>query len=310
MKAAALLLVALVLPFAVTGYHVFQLTQLVVYAIAILGLDLLTGYTGQISLGNGAFYALGPYAAAIRMGDAHVPYWRTRPLAGAVCFAAGYLFGRPAARLEGLYLALATFALAVVTPQLLKHDRLAAWTGGSQGVVLDKPVSPLAVFTDDQWLYVFCVLVAAPLFVAGHRLVHSTTGRALTALRDQPIAAAAMGIDVAHHKAVSFGISALYTGVAGALAATLTGFVSPDSFPLALSIQLLVGGVVGGIASIAGSVVGAGFLELVPALARQLSDRAPGVIDGVLLIVCMKLAPGGAAGLVRSMLRRWRSSSS
>ncbi len=179
-----------------TGYVVFQLTQLVVYAIAILGLNLLVGFSGQISLGHGAFYALGAYTAATALG-AHVPYWLAPPLAGAVGFGAGYLFGRPAARLDSLYLALATFALAVVTPQLLRHDRLAPWTGGSQGVVLDRPTSPLAFLDDDQWLLAFSLIVAVVLFVLAWNLVRGRTGRALIAVRDQPIAAAAMGIDVA-----------------------------------------------------------------------------------------------------------------
>ena len=297
-------LVVIGAPFAVSDYHVFQLTQLVVYAIAILGLNLLTGFSGQISLGNGAFYAIGSYAATTLIGHG-VPYWLVPPLAGAVSFVAGYLFGRPAARLAGggLGLALATFALAVVTPQLLKLDSLAAWTGGSQGVIIDKPSSPLPmIVNDDQWLYLFCAIVAALLFLAARNIVRGRTGRALIALRDHPIAAAAMGIDTAHYKAAAFGVSALYTGVAGALGAIIAGFVSPDSFSFVLSIQLLVGGVVGGISSIGGTLFGAGFIELLPNVAKQLSDNAPGVIYGVLLIVCMKLLPGGVAGFVRSAL--------
>ncbi|HEX4417920.1 MAG TPA: branched-chain amino acid ABC transporter permease [Kofleriaceae bacterium] len=301
---AAVLAAAIVLPFLVSGFHAFQLTQLVVYAIAILGLNLLTGFSGQISLGNGAFYALGAYVAAALIVHAGVPYWLAPPLAGAVCFVAGYLFGLPAARLEGLYLALATFALAVVMPQLLKLDALARWTGGSQGVLLDKPRSPWpAVIDDDRWLYLFCLAVAVAMFAAAWNLVRGRTGRALIALRDHPIAAGAMGIDIASYKATAFGVSSMYTGVAGALGAIIVGFISPDSFTFVLSIQFLVGGVVGGIASIGGTLFGAGFIELVPNLAKHLSDDAPGVIYGVLLIVCMKLMPGGLAGLVRSARR-------
>src|SRR5213593_3205381 len=115
-----LLVVACALPFIVSNYRTFQLTLVLVYAIALLGLNILTGYNGQISLGHGAFYAIGAYAAAILMDKAGVPYWATIPIAGAVCLVVGFLFGLPALRLEGLYLALATFALAVSMPPILK----------------------------------------------------------------------------------------------------------------------------------------------------------------------------------------------
>jgi branched-chain amino acid transport system permease protein len=304
---AALLVIAVTVPFVVSGYHVFQLTQILVYAVAILGLNLLTGFSGQISLGNGAFYALGAYTSAILMTHAGIPYWATPPMAGAVCFVAGNLFGRSAARLEGLYLALATFALATVTPQILKLDALEPWTGGTQGVAIAKPVSPLPdQVSDDQWLYLFCLAVAILLYVAAWNIVRGRTGRALVALRDHPIAAAAMGIDTAGCKSVTFGVSAMYTGIAGSLGALAAGFISPDSFTILLSIQFLVGGVVGGIASIFGTLFGAAFIELVPDLAIKLSEAAPWALYGVLLIVCMMAMPGGVAGLVHSV-RSWRA---
>jgi branched-chain amino acid transport system permease protein len=194
---AALLATTIAAPFVVSGYHVFQLTQIAVYAIAVLGLNLLTGFSGQISLGNGAFYALGAYTAVILMTQAGLPYWATPPLAGAACFAAGWVFGRAVTRLEGLYLALATYALAVATPQILKLDALESWTGGAQGIVLTKPTSPIpGVLNDDQWLYLFCLGVAILLFIVAWNVVRGRTGRALLALRDHPIAAGTMGIDV------------------------------------------------------------------------------------------------------------------
>ena len=137
-----MLVLACVLPFMLGNYRVFQLTLALSYAIAILGLNMLTGYNGQISLGHGAFFAIGAYAAAILMDSGGWPYWATIPVAGLVCFVAGFLFGLPALRLEGLYLALATFALGVAMPQILKHEGLAHWTGGSQGVVIVKPDPP------------------------------------------------------------------------------------------------------------------------------------------------------------------------
>lgn len=304
---AALLVVAVALPFLVSDYYVAKLTQVVVYAIALVGLNLLTGFSGQISLGNGAFYALGAYASAILMSKAGLPYWATPPVVGAICFIAGYLFGRPAARLEGIYLALATFALAITTPQILKLDALEPWTGGNQGVQIIKRVSPIPdQVSHDQWRYFFCLVVAAAMFAGAWNLVRGRTGRALVALRDHSIGAGTMGINVASYKAVTFGVSAMYTGVAGALGALVAGFISPDSFAIFVSIQLLVGGVVGGIDSLPGTLFGAVFIEFVPDLAGKLSTAAPFALYGVLLIVCMMVMPGGAAGLVRSA-RAWHA---
>src|SRR5512141_267278 len=141
---AVLLLAICALPFLVTNYHTFQLTLVLVYAIALLGLNILTGFNGQISLGHGAFYAIGAYVTAILMDKFGVPYWACVPLAGAVCLLAGFLFGLPALRLEGIYLALATFALGVALPQLLKYKHLEHWTGGVTGIVLTKPDPPFS----------------------------------------------------------------------------------------------------------------------------------------------------------------------
>jgi branched-chain amino acid transport system permease protein len=311
---ALLLAIAIAAPFVASGYHVFQLTQIAVYAIAVLGLNLLTGFSGQISLGNGAFYALGAYTAVILMTHAGLPYWVTPPLAGAVCFGAGWLFGRAVTRLEGLYLALATYALAIATPQILKLDALERWTGGPQGIVLSKPTSPISgVLDDDQWLYFFCLAAAIVLFVVAWNVVRGRTGRALVALRDHPIAAGTMGIDVVAYKSATFGVSAAYTGIAGALGALVAGFIGPDSFTILVSIQFLVGGVVGGIISIFGTLFGAAFIELVPDLTKQVSEMSPALhwladlqypVYGVLLIVTMLAMPGGIAWLVHSVETR------
>jgi branched-chain amino acid transport system permease protein len=299
------------LPFAASGYQTFQFSEVVIYAIALLGLNLLTGFNGQISLGHGAFFAIGGYVAAILIVKFGVPYGLAIPIAGAVCFAAGFLFGLPALRLGGLYLALATFALAVATPQLLKFKAFDAYTGGVQGLLLAKPKAPLALpLTRDQWLYFLCVGCAIPLFWAAANLVHSRIGRALVAIRDHPIAAETMGVDAALYKTTTFGISAAYTGVAGALMSLIVGFVSPDSFGLFLSLSLLVGIVVGGLASIPGVVVGALFIEFTPNIADRISDvlgesakAMPWAIYGVLLILIMYAAPSGAAGAAKRLAR-------
>ena len=297
---AALLLAVCALPFLVSNYHTFQLTLVLVYAIALLGLNILTGYNGQISLGHGAFYAIGAYVAAILMDKFGVPYWLTVPVAGVVCLAVGFLFGLPALRLEGLYLALATFALGVSMPQLLKYQHLEKWTGGVQGIVILKPDPPFGLpINQDQWLYFFTLAVALVMFVLGWNLLRGRVGRSLVAIRDQPIAAEAMGVHNALYKSLAFGVSAMYTGVAGALGAIAVQFVAPDSFTIFLSISLLVGIVIGGLASISGAVYGALFIQFVPNIADQISKAAPWAIYGVFLIGFMYLMPVGVAGAIR-----------
>jgi branched-chain amino acid transport system permease protein len=308
----AVLAAALVFPFFASGYHVYQGAQVLILAIALLGLNLLTGVNGQISLGHGAFFAIGGYGAAILMAKLGVPYVLAVPLASLVCFGAGFLFGFPALRSGGLYLALATFALAVATPQILAYKGFDAWTGGSSGVSLMKPHAPFALpLTTDQWLYCLCLLSAAALCWAARNLVSSRVGRALVALRDQPIAAEAMGVNAALYKTTCFGVSALYAGVAGALSALAVGFVSPESFGLSLSLSFLVGIVVGGLGSLGGVLFGALFIEFVPNLADQLSvtfgesaKALPGAIYGGLLILAMAVMPGGVAGALEAAMRR------
>lgn len=294
--------VACLLPLALSNYQTFQLTLALIYAIALLGLNLLTGYSGQISLGHGAFYAIGAYTAAILMDRYDVPYWATILPAGAVCLGAGFLFGLPALRLEGLYLALATFALAVCTPQLLKYKLIEGWTGGVQGIVLLKPDPPFGLpIGADLWLYYFTLAITGLAILGAWNLLRGRTGRALIAIRDHPIAAEIMGINAARYKSLAFGVSAMYTGVAGALGAIVVQFVAPDSFSPFLSISLLVGGVVGGLASIAGAIYGGVFIQFVPNIAAGISKAAPWAIYGTFLIGFMYLAPNGIAGAVRAL---------
>ena len=297
--------IACVVPFVFGNYTIFQLTMALAYAIALLGLNMLTGYNGQISLGHGAFFAIGAYTAAILMDSGGWPYWATIPVAGVVCLIAGFLFGLPALRLEGLYLALATFALGVAMPQILKYKGFEHWTGGSMGVVIVKPDAPeWTGLNQDQWLYFFVLFWVIVLFVAAWNLLRGRIGRALVAIRDHPIAAETMGINTAMYKSLTFGISALYTGIAGALAAIGVQFASPDSFSVFLSLSLLVGVVVGGLASISGAFYGALFIQFVPNVADKISKAAPWAIYGVILIAFMYLMPSGVAGLVRKVRAR------
>ena len=295
---AALLALACVLPFLLSNYRIFQLTLALVYAIALLGLNLLTGYNGQFSLGHGAFYGIGAYTSAIMVDRWGIGYGWTIPTAGLVCLIVGFLFGRPALRLEGLYLALATFSLALAVPQILKYFE--DWTGGSQGIVLSKPKAPLHLpLTEDQWLYFLTLAVTIVLFVLAANLLGGRTGRAIVAIRDNHIAAEAMGVNNALYKSVTFGVSAAYTGIAGALSAIVVAYVAPDSFDVFLSITLLTGIVIGGFGTIAGPIYGALFIQFVPNWAQDISKAAPWAIFGLFLIGFMYVMPRGIAGFLQ-----------
>jgi branched-chain amino acid transport system permease protein len=296
------LLAVLAFPFLVKDYVLFQACMVFSYAVSLLGLNILTGYNGQISLGHGAFFAIGAYAAAILMDSAGMPYWLATPVAGMVCLIAGYIFGLPAVRLEGLYLALVTFSLGVAMPQLLKYKHLEKWTGGVQGLVLTAPEAPFGLpLNPSQWLYLVSLAVMAVLFLVARNLLQSGVGRAITAIRDQPLAAEAMGINNRHYKASVFGVSAMYTGIGGALSAIAVQYVAPDSFTMFLSISLLVGIVVGGISTLSGAFYGAVFIMFVPSAAEKISKSAPWAAYGVVLILVVFVMPSGVAGLVRKI---------
>jgi branched-chain amino acid transport system permease protein len=242
------------------------------------------------------------------MDQANFPYWATLPFAAVVCFIVGYLFGLPALKLEGHYLALATFALALAVPQILKYKWLEGLTGGVQGIVLNKPEVPFGLpLTEDQWLYYYILIVMVLLYWAAANMLNSRSGRAMMAIRDYTIAASTMGIDTSLYKTVTFGISAAYTGIAGALSASAIAFVAPDSFNIFLSIKFLIGLVVGGIGSLAGSVIGGIFYVLVDNSAQALSqfvkndlglqfDLSAYTVFGILLIAIIYVMPMGIAG--------------
>lgn len=297
-------------------YYMFMGQSMLIYAIAVLGLNLLIGFNGQISLGHSAFFALGAYTTAILMNFGGWPYWATLPVAAIVCFLAGLAFGFPALKLEGHYLALATFTLAIAMPQLLKYKAIAGWTGGVGGVLLEKPDAPeWTGLSADQFLYYICLLVAMLLFWAVFNLLRGRSGRSLMAIRDHAMAASTMGIGIARYKTIAFGTSAGITGVAGALSAITVAYVAPDSFTLSLSISFLVGLVVGGIASLPGCLIGGVFIVLVQNSAQSISDWMKGAFElqydvpawaiyGVLLLALMYVLPDGIAGGV-ARVRTW-----
>ncbi len=280
-------------PLALDSFQAFQFAYVAIYFVAIAGLNVLTGYTGQISLGHGAFMAIGGYTTAILTADHGVGELWTVPLAGVVAGMAGLAFGLPATRLSGLYLALATFGVAVAMPAVL--TRYSGFTGGVAGKTLPLHGNDRLYYTD--WTVALVLLAAAWLLLRGR------LGRAFRAVRDSEVAAASSGINPVLAKSLAFGISAFYAGVAGSLLAITVAFVSPDTYPVRLSIFLVVGAVAAGLGSLWGLAFGAALIEFLPVHAQDVSRTAPDVIFGAVLIGVMILLPSGVAGLLRRVSR-------
>jgi branched-chain amino acid transport system permease protein len=276
-----------------------------VYVIAIIGLNLLTGYSGQISLGNGAFMAVGGYTTALLVKNVGLPSAATIPLAGLLAAVVGCLIGIPALRLRGIYLALATFALALAVPPVLNnYDK---FTGGHRGVNLSPAAPPFGLdLSNEQWLYFMCWGLVLLLYLPARWLVHSSTGRAWMAIRDSETAAAANGINVAFYKVLAFSISAFYAGVAGSLLVIVTTYVNPDSYSLGLSLTLLIGAVIGGLGFIDGPIYGGLVVIWLYYFAEKGAGLKlgpisfggkPDIVFGILLILLVFFAPAGLAGL-------------
>ena len=300
---ALLALAAVLVPFFFGPFRVSQFTLALIYAIAVLGLNLLVGYSGQISLGHGAFFALGAYTGAILVDRTGIPHLLTIPAAALVCFAAGLALGLPALRLRGLYLALVTLAIAIATPVLIR--RFDSLTGGSQGIAVEQPQAPSALgLADDQFIYFLALAVAAPLFWLAAGMVRRDVGRALIAMRDNETAAKTMGVNLAVFKTRAFGLSAAYAGVAGSLFVFANGFVAPESFALTVSFAFLAAIVVGGLATVAGALFGALFIVFVPVWSSDVNEALSGVIYGAALIACMYVFRTGIMGLLRSGFAR------
>jgi branched-chain amino acid transport system permease protein len=341
------------LPRLISDFRAQTFAYVGIYFIALLGLNLLTGITGQISLGHGAFMLIGGYTTAILISNQEPPLqllghhfsndmrdiW-TIPIAGLIAGFAGFLFGYPALRLSGLYLALATFAIAVAAPAIVR--RFPGFTGGGSGInffdaegrtkseittdpiTFEQTESAIRILGFDipsfnEWLYYLCWTIALVLFGVAWLLLRGRFGRTLRAIRDSELAAASSGVNLARYKTLAFGISAFYAGVAGSLLAIATTFVNPDAFGITLSIFLLVGVVVGGLGSLWPLVLGAVFIQFmqtewaqdaesaIPDFLPILGDidtdlpGAPAVAFGVILILIMLAFPGGFAGLLRTL---------
>ncbi len=299
---AALLIVT---PIVAPSYLTFQLTGVMAYAVAAIGLNLIIGYAGQISLGHNAFFALGAYTAALSVAHFHVHYVVSVLIAAAVTFVVGFLAGFPAQRLKGLYLALITLVLAVSVSPVIKHFK--AYTNGMSGMSVDRPSPPAwSGLTQDAWVYYVVLMFTAVCFFLARNFVAGSTGRALTAIRQAPLAASSMGVDVNGYKVLIFGLGSMFAGIGGAIFNFSIGFIAPDSFNLLLSVSFLAAIVVGGLGTVWGALVAGLFLQFVPSYASDISNALAGAVYGGILIVCMFFMPKGIVGSAIAWLRERR----
>jgi branched-chain amino acid transport system permease protein len=242
------------------------------------------------------------------MEHAGVNYVLTIPAAGIICFIFGFMFGFPALRLSGVFLGIATFSLAVAMPQILKLGVFEHWTGGVQGLVITKPDAPFGLkMSQDVWLYYFTLFISTAIYILAVNLLRSRSGRAMMAIRDNQIAASAMGVNLQLYKTLAFGVSAGFTGIAGALGAIVVQFVAPDSFTIQLAIAIFIGMVVGGVGWLPGSLVGAAFIVFVPNVAEHISKGLSGAVFGVFLFAVIFLVPNGSrqvAYMIESLFRK------
>jgi branched-chain amino acid transport system permease protein len=287
-------------PSILGGYFVYLLSLIGVFSLVAIGLNLLTGYSGQISLGHSAFFAVGAYGSALLTSRLGLPFWLAVPLAGALAALIGAVVALPALRLKNLYLAIATLGAGIVTQRLIFEWR--SVTGGGGGLEVPAPqLGPWTLAAGWQMYYLILLCVVGGAWSAAN-LVRSRTGRAMVMLRESEVAAGCLGIRVAKYKVIAFGLSGFYVAIAGGLYAFLVHYINPESFSVNLSIMFLAMIVIGGLGTITGSVLGAIFYVAIPEIFRGIKD-APGLVFGLSLIVAMVLMPRGLAGLWRRAQR-------
>ena len=302
-KAVVVVVVAIVLyelPLYYQEFRVRQFNEVIFLSVAVLGLGLLTGFNGQISIGHGAFFGIGAYTTAILVADHGWSYLATMPVGALLAFVVGALIGVPALRIKGLYLALTTLAFATTFTLVVK--KFSSVTGGTQGKVVPRfQVPSWSSLTNDQFIYYLLLIMAVVLFVLARNLVKSRVGRALIAVRDNEVAAEVVGVNLAAYKVMTFGLSAALAGIAGSMSVINTPFVDANSFTINKSIEFLAALVIGGAATIFGPVIGAFFVVFVPEFSSDINPALSQVIYGGLLILLMLVLPGGIMGGLKQL---------
>jgi branched-chain amino acid transport system permease protein len=295
--------ISLFLPFVLPSFRLSELTMVMVWAITILGLNIILGYTGQLALAHGLFFALGAYSVAILTSDYGWHYIPAIPVGGVLAFAVGRLVGGPVLRLTGLYLAIVTLSLSVAAPSVIK--RFDGLTGGASGKLVSRPGVPGGLRLDpSQWRYYVALTVTVITFVLVGNLLRGRPGRALLAIRDHELAAQSIGVNLARFKTWALAWSALLAAVAGGLFVLNIGIVAPDEFGMPFLMSVLTGLVIGGVGTLSGGLVGGAFIVFVPPLIGEVSDALVGVLYGGILILVLFTFPSGVIGLLAKLRRR------
>ena len=312
-------LVVFLIGFALVAdrYLIYILNLCGISTIGALGLNLLTGFTGQISVGQAGFLAVGAYSSAI-LTKLGFPFILALPLAGLITMVAGLLVGIPSLKLKGLYLAITTFAFGFIVEHLA--NSWGTLTNGAQGMTVMAPNLFGSTFDSDRTFFFLVFPLTALSILFARNLIRSRPGRAWIAIRDRDLSAEAMGINIYWYKLSSFAVSSFYAGVAGSLMAHYLQYVSPTNFELLVSVQYLAMIIVGGLGSILGSIFGAIFMTLVPELLKFLPDllrnRYPFIVErfadinlilyGLIIMLFVILEPKGLNGIWNNIKIYWR----
>lgn len=279
-------------------YAQYAINLISVYVIVALGLNILTGYTGQLSIGHAGFFAIGAYVSGILVTKAAVSFWLALPLTAVISLAAGFILGLPALRLTGLYLAMATMGFGYIVQEAIVQ--WSSMTGGSDGIKIGRPsIGPFTFHQDRMYFYVILAMVLI-LFAVSRNLLRSKIGRAFVSIRDSEIAAQSTGVSLAKYKTLAFAISAAYTGIAGSLYAPLIGYINPENFDIFLSIEFVAMIVIGGLGSLLGSLLGAILLTILPEVLRGLKELQ-GITYGIAMLIFILFFPKGISGLLSQL---------
>ncbi len=299
----ALVAAALILAPPLLGTYQLYLANIALVNIVLaVGLNLLTGNAGQISLCNSSFMAIGAYACTLASAKLGLSFWLALPLSGIVAMSFGCVLALPAMRLSGFYLALATLGFLEITQTMI--EELPGITGGIRGMIAERPTLFGWKLGSDLALYYAFLPIVAGLVLAARNLLHSPVGRAFDAIRNSAPAAQSLGISPAQTKLIAFAIAALYAGLAGGLGAAVVGFIDPVEYGTGASLRHVTFIVVGGIGSISGSVIGAVVLTLLPELLRGLKEYSD-FVYAALLLAFLLLLPKGLVGFGPMVARLW-----
>lgn len=289
------------LPF-VKDYYVYVLALIGIYTIVAIGFNIMSGYTGLISIGHAGFFAIGAYTSSILVSREVVPFIIALPIAAVVTGFIGFLLALPCLRLFGMYIAMATLAFGFIVDEgIIQFEH---WTGGHQGMRV--PFATVGGFksgiimNSDKEFYYFILAMTLPLIFIALNILRTKYGRAFVAIRESEIAASTMGIDLTKYKTMSFTISAFYTGIAGVMYANLLHYIAPNAFTVFLSLQFLIMIVVGGFASVTGSILGAVFLTALPEFMSSLQEWQV-IVFGLILLFFILLVPYGVVGLIKTV---------